>query len=241
MRLLSLPAAAFGLALLATAPVRAADGPAETGTEIHLTQTAQMEVTRDRLHARLRAEAEDVDAAKAQAAVNHAMDKALTAAKGASAVKAETAGYSVYQEQPEPKTAPPKWRASQGLVLTGADFPAILALAGRLQGDGLLLEGLDFDVAPETVRAAEDTLTAEALAGLRTRADKIASELKMKIVRIKSIQVGNTGLPGPVFFKAARMNAMAPAAAPPPVAEAGTSTLTLGVDATVLMEPAAQP
>lgn len=237
--LLTLP-----LFLLAPAPGRTAEATAvpETGTEIHLSETARHEIARDRLRAALQVQAEGGDPAKIQAEVNRRMDAALAAVKPVPAVKAETGTYTVYREgPPSDKPEADKWLASQTLILTSKDFTAALGAIGTLQSNGLIVAGLDFDVAPETLRAAEDSLTAEALAALRARADRIAAAMAMTVTRYKLLQVGNAteqgGPPIPVRMMAAKSSS----ASPPPVAEAGESTVWLTVDAQIELGPKAAP
>jgi predicted secreted protein len=245
---LLLPAIALGLAASICSAALAADPAssptAETGTEIHLVQQVEREVPRDRLHASLRVEAEGTDPAKVQAEVNRLMGEALANAKRETSVKPETAGYSIYQEPRNDKdrAAPAKWHASQSITLAGKDFAAALALVGELQASGLLLEGLSFDLAPETLRGVQDEMTTQALAGLRARADHVAGDLGMKVERYKSIEVGNatTGGSRPMPMLGRSM-ATSAAPMPPPAAEAGDSTVSLTVDAQVIMAPAKAP
>jgi len=244
----SLPALAL-LATIALAPAippaRAADAAVgsdeQSGTVIHLVQRAEKQMPRDRIRVTLRVEAEGSDPAKVQAEVNARMAEALAAAKRAPSVKAETAGYWVYQQPPPTKAAPPKWLASQNVTLVGKDVAAALALVGELQASGLLVEGLGFDLAPETLRATEDELTAQALAGLRARAERVAAEMKMIVLRYKSVEIGNATTqefrPMPMRV----MAAAAPAAGPAPAAEGGDATVSLSVDALVILAPAKAP
>jgi len=212
----------------------------ESGTEIHLAQQVERDVPRDRIHASVRVEAEGTDPVKVQAEVNRHMAEALALAKQEPSLTIETSGYSVYQEPPATKDAAPKWRASQSATMTGKDFAATLAVVGALQGAGLLVEGLSFDLTTETLRAVEDDMTTQALTGLRDRAEHVAGDLGMKIERYKSIEIGNAttggGRPMP------RMMSMATSAkAAPPAAEAGESTVSLTVEAQVIMAPVKTP
>jgi predicted secreted protein len=125
------------------------------------------------------------------------------------------------------------------MSLTGKDFAAALALVGTLQSSGSLLEGLSFDVAPETLRATEDELTAEALAGLHARAEKITAALKMNVVRYKTVDIGNAMTGGvPPMPRMMTVTVSKSAAAPPVQAEAGESTVSVTVQAQVIMAPA---
>jgi predicted secreted protein len=123
------------------------------------------------------------------------------------------------------------------MILAGGDFAAVLGLAGDLQGAGLTMSGIAFELAPETARAAEDELTSEALTRLRQRAERIASDLQLTLVRLRDVRVGNAGADQP---RPRTMSAMARAsgeAMPPPVAEAGDATVQVSVEAEIVLGP----
>ena len=162
------------------APALAAD-PAPT--ILHLDQTAERIVPRDRLTVDLRAEATGADPRAVQAEVNRRMTAALAKVKGATAVKAASGNYSTYQTTPSGPDGKPKppaqWHATQELTLVSRDFPAALALAGQLQADGLLIGDMRFDIAPETLHAQQQVLTDEALTALTARAGQVAATLHL--------------------------------------------------------------
>ena len=178
------------LALLAPSPALAADTSAPPGvTIIHLTERAERLMARDRLRAGLAVEVTGPVAQQVQAEINRRMEAALAKAKSVSTVKAETGGYSVYPERNQGK--PTLWHGQQTLNLV-SDAPAdLLALMGDLQQQGLATQGLTFEVAEQTLRKAEDGLTAEALAALHQRADKVAGDLGMAVQQIRDVTVGN--------------------------------------------------
>lgn len=244
-RLVALALLTAPLFLLAPASGQTAEATAtpETGTELHLSETAQRRIARDRLRAVLQVQAEGGDPAKIQAEVNRRMAAALAAVKSVSAIEAETGDYTVYREgTPPDRQEPEKWQASQTLILTSKDMAAALGAIGTLQAKGLTVEGLGFDVAPETLRAAQDSLTAEALDALRARADRVAAAMNMTVARYKLLQVGNAseqggGPPMPMRVMAAKSGT----AAPPPAAEAGESTVWLTVDAQIVLRVKAAP
>jgi predicted secreted protein len=208
---------------------------------LHLTERAERAVGRDEIHVQLRVEAANLDPRTAQAEVNRLMAAALAKAKSAPAVKVETGGYDTYQFTPEgpdgkPKP-PPQWRASESLELSGRDSDAVLAVAGALQGDGLILSGLRFDVSADTVRGLQDALTDEALARLRGRAAKIASAMGMRVAAYRSLNVGNAGEQGVPPRPVPMMAMRAGAAMPPPAAEAGETAISLTVSAEIELAP----
>jgi len=229
-----LPCTIAIMALLApVSAALAAETSAPPGiTVIHLTEKAERLMARDRLRAGLAVEVTGPVAQQVQAEINRRMEAALAKAKSVTTVKAETGGYSVYPQRDPGK--PPLWHGQQTLNLM-SDAPAdLLALMGDLQQQGLATQGLTFEVAEETLRKAEDGLTAEALAALRQRADKVAGDLGMSVQQIRDITVGNAeGGARPPF----PMMRAAAAAAPPPVAEPGDAQISVTVQAEIWLAP----
>jgi predicted secreted protein len=224
-------------------PAGASDAAAseQEGTVLHLVASAERLMRRDRLTATLRAEAVGPDARRVQADVNKKMAAALERARAVRSVRAATRGYSVYEERPANNAGPSRWRGSQSLELVGQEAGDLLQLAGELQSDGLVMGGLSFDIAPDTLRGAEDELTGEALKRLRQRAERVAADLDMTVLRIRDMRVGNAdaGRTGPILMRA--MAAAAPpggaAPAPPPAAEAGETPVQVTVEADVVLAP----
>jgi uncharacterized protein YggE len=108
----------------------------------------------------------------------------------------------------------------------------MLNLAGALQSDGLPTSSLTYEVAPETVRGAEEDLTAEALAALDHRAASIADRMHLAVVRFRDVRVGNAetgGRPVPRFAAAMAMAA--------PVAEPGEAMVRVTIEAELLLAP----
>lgn len=232
-----LPCTIAIVALLAPMPAAlAAETSAPPGvTVIHLTEKADRMMARDRLRAGLAVEVTGPVAQQVQAEINRRMEAALAKAKSVTTVKAENGGYSVYPQRDPGK--PPLWHGQQTLNLV-SDAPAdLLELMGDLQQQGLATQGLTFEVAEESLRKAEDGLTAEALAALRQRADKVAGDLGMSVQQIRDITVGNAeGGARPPF----PMMRAAAAAAPPPVAEPGDAQISVTVQAEIWLAPKGQ-
>ncbi|MGH7031104.1 MAG: SIMPL domain-containing protein [Stellaceae bacterium] len=200
-------------------------------TVLHLSQTAERKIVRDLLRVELRAEETGADPLALQAAINRRMAAALARAHQAPGIEVETGAYAVNEEQPQ--HGPSHWRASQSLILTSKAADALLKLAGALQSDGLLMSSLDYQVSPATVHGAEETLTAEALAGLDHRAAAIAGRMHLSVLRYRDLRVGNaaTGEPPAPRF------AMMATAMPAPVAEPGEATIRVTISAELLLGP----
>ncbi|MGC2202399.1 MAG: SIMPL domain-containing protein [Stellaceae bacterium] len=198
-------------------------------TVLHLSQTAERTVMRDLLRVELRVEETGPDPSAVQSAINRRMASALDRARQVQGVHIETGTYNVGEERPQ--NSPPRWHGSQSVILTGKSVDVLLKLAGALQSDGLSTSALSYEISPETVRGAEQDLTAEALAGLDIRATSIAEKMHLAVLRYRDLRVGNAetgGRPMPRFA------AMAAAA---PVAEPGEATIRVTVEAELLLVP----
>lgn len=214
------------------APAAGQSPPAlNNASVLHLTDTADRNVPRDRLRAELAAESADPDAAKVQAEINRRMSAALARIKSVPDIAVEMNGYSVYQERVD--KGPMRWRGSQSMTLTAKDFASLLALIGVLQQDGLVAKGLAPLLSREARQAVEDELTEAALARLQKRAERIATQLGSKIDIYRDIRVGNVNRPVPVMR--AMSLAQGPLPAPPPVAEPGEALVSVTVEADVVL------
>ena len=223
-----------GWAVLMTIAV-ASGAPAfgQTGTTptvLHLTQTAESKVVRNLLRLELRVEEKGPDAIAVQTAINRRMAAALDQARRVIGVAVETGSYEVGEEQPT--HGPPHWRGSQSLILTGTTADAALKLAGALQEQGLPMSAMTYEVSPETVRGAEEDLTAAALAGLGERAAAIADRLHLAVLGYRDLRVGNAETSSPPMPRFAAAMAMAA-----PVAQPGEAAIRVTVSADVLLGP----
>jgi uncharacterized protein len=226
--------------LLCLAPALAAaqpEPPPQSGTVLHLSEQAARQVVRDRLRAVLRVEAVDSDATRLQAEINRRMAAALNRAKSVADVTAATGGYSVQQEQPQNQKS--RWRGTASLSLTAREPAPLLSLAGGLQQDGLIVTSLGYELSPEAARSVEDELTATAIARLRQRAERVAAELGLAVERMRELRLGNaTGVaPIPRAFAAAETGGAVASSTPLPVAEPGETTVTVAVNADILLMP----
>ena len=123
---------------------------------LHLSETATVSVRPDRLTAVLRADASTDSASTAQDRVNAVIGGALAEARKADGIAVSTDQYNVWRLEPKAGEAA-QWRASQSVVLRGQDGSSVLKLVGALQQKGLAVEGLGWELAPETARSAETT------------------------------------------------------------------------------------
>jgi predicted secreted protein len=201
---------------------------------VTITATATSNVANDRMHAFLRAEADNADAAAAANDVNARMGRALARARAVAGVEASTAGYSSYQVTEANK--PQRWRVSQTLVLESGDFAALSALVSKLQStDGLVLSGLNFSVSTATRRAAEDSLTQRAIQNWQQRAQLAVAAFGAggwRTGRV-TVQTNDYARPQPMYRSAGVAAASAPVAV-----EGGMSDVTVTVSGEAILDTA---
>jgi predicted secreted protein len=190
---------------------------------VELRAEAQREVSNDLLNAVLYVEMNDASAAALAGAINKSVNEALRVAKGYSAVTARSGTNQVFPVYSKGNTLQ-GWRGRAEIRIESRDFDAASALIGKLQAT-MQLASLNFSVAPESRKAAEDELMVEAIKAFKARAEVAKGALGgggYKLIRI-SIASGYSG-PQPRF-------AMARAAPAPEVTapnfEAGTSQITI--------------
>jgi predicted secreted protein len=200
-------------------------------TVLHLSESADRAIRRDRLRVQLRVEVTAATPKEVQAEINRRMTSALGKVKAAPGIKSESGGYSVYEERQQ--NVPSRWRGSQTLTLLDRDFAELLTLVGTLQNDGLAASSLVFELSPEAARAVQDELTSGAVKRLGERSERVAADLRLSVLRYRDVRVGNVGGDRPVPLRAMTMAAAAPAA--PPVAEAGDATVQVTVDADIVL------
>jgi len=222
--------------------VTATDGHGQTVLEsaptpvpvVTITATATSNVANDRMHAFLRAEADNADAAAAANDVNARMGRALARARAVAGVEASTAGYSSYQVTEANK--PQRWRVSQTLLLESGDFAALSALVSKLQStDGLVLSGLNFSVSTATRRAAEDSLTQRAIQNWQQRAQLAVAAFGAggwRTGRV-TVQTNDYARPQPMYRSAGVAAASAPVAV-----EGGMSDVTVTVSGEAILDTA---
>ncbi|HTQ72308.1 MAG TPA: SIMPL domain-containing protein [Acidocella sp.] len=210
--------------------------PAAAQTALTLTATGLALAAPDEAVANFNVQAQKPDAAGAQAAVNQAVAKALAAARAVPGVVATTGGYNSYFATPDGQSKP-QFNAQQSLTLVqpaagGVPDQAFTDLLGKLQAQGLLLNGLSGDLSQAGQEAAQRAAIRDALAQLHAQADDIAAALHKKVGALKTLTV-NTGA-GPVP-PMPRMMALA-AAAPAPQSAPDKVTVTANVTAEIELD-----
>ena len=92
-------------------------------TVLHLGQTAERSVLRDRLRIELRVEETGADPLTLQSAINRRMAAALDRARQVQGVQLATGSYGVGEERPQ--NGPSRWRATQSGAISGTTATAV--------------------------------------------------------------------------------------------------------------------
>jgi len=214
----------------------------EDASLLHISATETREVDQDLLIANLRIEAENRDNKEVQNEINKAMTEALDLAKKYGDVKAITRGYNVHQyDKNGGKRDRPRnmvWKGSQNIQLKSTNSEDLLELAGKIQGAGFLMNGLQYTLSPEVAAQIQDELLEAALEKLSSRAKRAAKAMGKSNAELKEINTqGNYNPVQPVYHRGvAKMEMMAASAdMAAPVASPGETTITLNVNAKALL------
>lgn len=213
-------------------------GVARADPTLRLTQTETVSVKPDRLSASLRAQAFAPTAAAAQEQVNAAVGKALTTLRQVNGLTPGTGSYSVWRVDPAPDAKPPVtggWRAAQSVTVYGSEGKDVLAAIGTLQGQGMAVERLEWELAPQTAKAAEQEAALKAVRALRGRADALADAIDMRFDHFDELVVGEVARPMPLRRMVASAAPMA--APPPPQAETSEIVVSATVQAEIKLRP----
>ncbi len=214
------------LALLAMlTPAVAWAAPATT---LRITQSATVMVKPDDFVVGFAAQADAVDPAAAQARVNALAAAVLAEAAKVQGAKVDTGAYNVWHQ-----TNPESWHAGQTIMVHGPDAAALLKLAGLAQTQGVTVQQLGWRLSPAAAQAAEEKAQADALAGLKVRAEKAAAILGLHFAYFQEVTLGPPPAP-PIPRMMAAMAAPAPGA--PPVAASEDQSVTSSVSAIAVLE-----
>ena len=176
---------------------------------------------------------DDLDSAKLADRINQTMTWAIGIARAHKDLSVKTGGYSTHPVYGDSDRRIRAWRASQQLILEGDSAEKVSAAVGELQSR-LQLQSMRFSVSRELRRLTQDELIAAGLGAFRARAELVRTSLGKSGYEIVSISINTGGSVGPMpRFEAAR--AMASSVSPPAL-EAGTSTVTVGVNGTIELE-----
>lgn len=220
------------LAAAAQAPTAAPD-PART--VLQLSESAEIAVRQDELHALLAVEARAGTPAAAQDAVNRTMAAVLEKARAVAAVDAATGNYSVWRVDRSSAAAGGTWQASQTLALSARETAPLLQLVGSLQAQGVAVRQLEFRISRQLLRQTRERAAEEALGRLHARAERLASLLGLEFERFATVRLAPPPAEGVPPMAAAALLRSTEAA--PPVAEAAELAIRADVGAEAILRP----
>jgi predicted secreted protein len=201
-------------------------------TLLRLSETAERTVRADQLVAVMRAQATGGSVAAVQEQVNRQVAAALEKARAVSGVTVATGSYWTGRTGDRRE----QWQSSQEIRLTATDAsPALLDLAGALQAQGLAVSRLSYEVSRGLARREREAVTAEALEGLKERAERLAGVMGMAFVGFREVRVDASRYVPPM--PRAMAAPMAASAAPPPAAEPSDVPITATVEGDAVLRP----
>jgi len=178
-------------------------------TQLDFSVMGQAHAVPTELTVRLSVRSDSSSAATAQKDVNTRMAAAMKLAGGQDGIVAKAGGYSIYENTPEHGSK--SWTARQELELSGQDSVRLLGLAGQLQSQSLMLEGLDWSLDDATRDRLLQEARTEALKKVRSQAEQSAQTLGLRLARLKEVRISyQESGPRPVMLMAARMADSAP-------------------------------
>jgi predicted secreted protein len=210
----------------------------EQHTILSISATEQREVQEDLLVASLEIRSTHADSRDVQNDINAAMQKALARAAELPTIETNTGSYQVYEIH-EPRTKEKKWQGRQALVLKSRESQLLLDVVAKLQAQGFTVTGLNYTLAPQTVRSMQDEMLESALSQLRERATRAAKALGKSKAELKEVTVQDANninaVAGPAVFRMQAERSGADVATP--AAQAGKATVSLTVTARALLAP----
>ena len=207
---------------------------------LNLSISETAEVEQDLLVAVLQFMVRGPDSTALQREVNQAMTKALDSLRGKEGIDYQTQQYHVrplHSQHDGPETLEnPIWQAQQSLQLSGQDSVAVLAAVTQLQAQGLGVQQLSYSLSPGNYRKFSASLLETAISNLQGSAQRSAELLGKQHARIIELSLNESPNHGMRSRFMAAANADS-AQMVTPVAEPGTTTVTVSVSARVLIGP----
>jgi predicted secreted protein len=233
IRWISIALLSFALPALAQ-PIAA---PANAGTLLMMTGTAEIELPNDEAVANFFFEAQDADLTKAQALVNQRVGDGTAALKRADPkAQIETSGYGSFPVYGSGNRNIVGWRVRQGVTFRTdnvVNLPKAVAAAQSL----LSLGGIDFRLSRAAREKVEAQLIQQAIANFNAHVAAAAQTLGVPANRVRVEELSFGSREGGPIPMAARMATMASDAVPAPTFEAGRSVERMTVSGKARLLP----
>lgn len=202
---------------------------------LNLSATEQLSVDQDTLNVYMQYSAQGRNTSALQNEVNEAMREALKILEATDNIEYSTQQYHVYNMQGR-NNQNPTWRAQQSIQMSSINAEALLVVTARLQQLGLTVNSMNYSLSSEKYEEVSDSLMNAALQKLQARANEAASTLNKATAALVEVSLngGNNQLFRGAMASMA-MDSMESMAVP--VAEPGTTKVSLTVSARALLSP----
>ena len=202
---------------------------------LNLSATEQLSVDQDTLNVYMQYSAQGRNTSALQNEVNEAMREALKILEATDNIEYSTQQYHVYNMHGR-NNQNPTWRAQQSIQMSSINAEALLVVTARLQQLGLTVNSMNYSLSSEKYEEVSDSLMNAALQKLQARANEAASTLNKATAALVEVSLngGNNQLFRGAMASMA-MDSMESMAVP--VAEPGTTQVSLTVSARALLSP----
>jgi len=206
--------------------------------QVSLSAEASREIEHDLMSVTLYSQVEGEHPSELAQITTQRLNAAIDKARQVPAVRLQSGArqsFPVYSRNGEKIL---KWRENAELYLESKDISALAALISELQTDDLMMGRRSFAISRETRQANEDSLTQEAIAAFRARAQLAAEALGLKNWRLVQMNLDGRGVTArPLMARAQSMEMLDKAGMDGGFAsqqiEAGRSTLSVRVDGVI--------
>ena len=196
---------------------------------LHLSATETNKIAPDELVATMSAIATGARALTAQQQVNALVAKTKAVTDKATGIKTAFQGYSVTFIDEKPS----HWIAQQAVEVRGVNGDDVLNMVGQLEGGGLSITSLGWQVSQDRAEKAQRAATIEALHKLREEANDAARALGMEVDRFQHVDLSDE--PRVVPFMRVGVQMAAKVAMPTPVSTPEEQDITATVSGDVLL------
>ncbi len=229
--------AAITMALSLPAWVSAAE--ATVYQRVDFSTEVAREIPNDQMNATLSIELSDKDAGKLAQQLSTALNEAIKKAAAYPGVKVSSGNQNTWPVYGSTLTSSSKlesWRGRAELRLETTDFKAAGELIGKLQ-EKLQVNGVNFSVSAESRRKIEESLTAEAIAAFKARADVIRNAWSVRAYKLVQMSLGSAGGPMPYMPMMRSMKAAEADSAPAQEFAGGDTRLVVNVSGSIELQP----
>lgn len=197
------------------------------------------EIPNDQLNATLSIELSDKDAGKLAQRLNTIVNEAMKKASAYPSLKISSGNqntWPVYGSTLASSSKLESWRGRHEIRLETKDFKAAGELIGKLQ-ENLQINSINFVVSADSRRKVEDSLTSEAIAAFKTRADAIRTAWNAKSYKLVQMSLGSAGGPMPYMPMMRSMKTAEADSAPAQELAGGDTRLVVNVSGSIELQP----